>query len=154
MKSATIFSAIAVLVITTAYLSTSSEGPLNPGGTQARAMCIGGHCCCMRSAETQTVAANSFSSRLTLDPDQFMGPVKQAYTFAGHNPALLAQLWCYCGCDKTAGHKSLLDCYRDRHGATCNICSGEALQAQQMSEQGSPVDQIRDALRRRYAGEN
>jgi hypothetical protein len=119
-----------------------------------RPMCIAGHCCCARGTNAQGVATNTDPGRLTLDPEQFVGPVKQAYAFAGRNPALLAQLWCYCGCDKTDGHKSLLDCYRDRHGATCEICSGEALQAQRMSEQGSPVDQIRDALRRRFGGAN
>ena len=36
----------------------------------------------------------------------------------------------------------------------CEICIGEALMAQQLSEQGSPVDQIRDAIRRHFAGEN
>jgi len=83
-----------------------------------------------------------------------MGEVREACGFAGENPALLAQLWCYCGCDKTDGHTSLLDCYRGYHGATCEICIHEALQAKLMSEQGSPVDQIRDALRRRFAASN
>jgi hypothetical protein len=90
--------------------------------------------------------------RLTLDPNQFVGQVKQAYQFAGANPGLIAQLWCYCGCDRTNGHTSLLDCYRDDHGATCAICSGEALLAKRMSEQKSPVDQIQDAIRRKYEG--
>jgi hypothetical protein len=113
-------------------------------------MCSGGRCCCARKKVRAGDAAAS-GDRLTLDPDQFIGPVKQAYVFAGKNPALIAQLWCYCGCDKTDGHRSLLDCYRGNHGAICATCTGEALMAKQMSEQGSPVDQIRDAIRRRYA---
>lgn len=115
-------------------------------------MCVGGRCAGGASAET--VAANGGDGRLTLDPDQFLGPAKQAYQVAEKNPALLAQLHCYCGCDKTYGHQNLLDCYRGDHGSKCEICIGEALMAEQLSEQGSPVEQIRDALRRQYAGGN
>jgi hypothetical protein len=115
--------------------------------TRARgAICIGGHCCCSGRAEA--------AERLTLDPNQFDGPAKQAYQVAEKNPGLLAQLHCYCGCDRVYGHQNLLDCYRGDHGSKCEICIGEALMAQQLSEQGSPVDQIRDAIRRNYAGDN
>ena len=117
-------------------------------------MCIAGHCCCAGRAEAETVAASAAQGRLTLDPNQFTGPVKQAYRIAEKNPALLAELHCYCGCDKAVGHQNLLDCYRSRHGATCEICTEEALQAEQMSEQGSPINQIRDAIRRRFASDN
>ena len=109
-------------------------------------ICSGGQCCCRRGK----LVAGGAGDRLTLDPDQFVGPVKQAYQFAGKNPEIISQLWCYCGCDKTDGHRSLLDCYRGNHGAICATCTGEALLAKQMSEQGSPVDQIREAIRRRY----
>jgi len=89
--------------------------------------------------------------RLTLDPALFNGQVKEAYTVAQRHPDLLVQLHCYCGCDKTDGHKNLLDCYRDTHGSHCAICVGEARDAQAMAESGMPVDQIRDALRQRYS---
>jgi len=117
-------------------------------------MCIGGHCCCARRAHAETVAAIGGNERVTLDPDQFVGPARQAYQVAEKSPALLAQLHCYCGCDRVYGHQNLLDCYRGDHGSKCEICIGEALMAQQLSEQGSPVDQIRDAIRRNYAGGN
>jgi len=75
----------------------------------------------------ETVAANTEQGPLTLDPKQFVGPVREAYKFAGKNPALLAQLHCYCGCDKAYGHQNLLDCYRGTHGATCEICTQESV---------------------------
>jgi uncharacterized protein with PCYCGC motif len=90
-------------------------------------------------------------SPVTLDPALFEGPVREAYKLAGKNPALFSQLHCYCGCDVTYGHKNLLDCYRGNHGASCEVCVGEALEASQLAQQGSPVEQIRDALRARYA---
>ncbi len=88
-----------------------------------------------------------------LDAKQFVGEIRKAYEDAAKHPELFEQLHCYCGCDKADGHRNLLDCYRDYHGATCQICTEEALQATQMYDQGSPVEQIRDALRRRFAGE-
>ena len=101
-----------------------------------------------------TDAPKDAQPRLTLDPNQFVGPVKEAYKFAEKNPELFAQLHCYCGCDKAEGHQNLLDCYRSMHGASCEICTGEALLAKRMSDQGSPVDQIRNAIRRNFAQDN
>jgi hypothetical protein len=89
--------------------------------------------------------------RVTLDPNNFQGTVREAYQAADRNPALLSQLHCYCGCDKAEGHKNLLDCFRDTHGSTCAICVGEARDAEAMANRGVPVEQIRDALRARYA---
>ncbi len=89
--------------------------------------------------------------RITLDPANFQGTVREAYEVAEKDPALLAQLHCYCGCDVTDGHKNLLDCFRDTHGSTCAICCGEARDAEKMATSGMPVEQIRDALRARYA---
>jgi len=88
---------------------------------------------------------------LTLDPGQFQGDTKQAYLVAQQHPELLAQMHCYCGCEQHEGHKSLLDCFRTRHGAGCDICVGEAVTAGKLADGGMPVDQIRDALRDRYS---
>ncbi|HEY2663070.1 MAG TPA: CYCXC family (seleno)protein [Candidatus Binataceae bacterium] len=84
------------------------------------------------------------------DPESFSSPAREAYRAARSNAALFAQLHCYCGCDRTAGHKSLLDCFRDHHGASCETCVGEALDAQRMASQGSPVVEIQQALKARY----
>jgi hypothetical protein len=89
--------------------------------------------------------------RITLDPQKFQGNVREAYEVAEKDPALLAQLHCYCGCDITDGHKNLLDCFRDSHGSTCAICCGEARDAEAMASRGMPLEQIRDALRARYS---
>ena len=88
---------------------------------------------------------------LTLNPDQFQGDTRQAYTVAQQHPELFAQMHCYCGCEQHDGHKSLLDCFHDRHGAACEICVGEAVTAGQLADNGMPVEQIRETLRQRYA---
>lgn len=90
------------------------------------------------------------SATLTQNPDQFTGDVRKAYLVARDHPELLAQLHCYCGCEQQDGHKSLLDCYRTNHAASCDICVGEAVTAAKLADEGMPVEQIRDALRQRY----
>jgi Ni,Fe-hydrogenase III large subunit len=37
--------------------------------------------------------------------------VQVAYQYAIDNPEILKQIPCYCGCDKTLGHKHNLACY-------------------------------------------
>jgi hypothetical protein len=106
----------------------------------------GGLVACRSSAKATPPAAS-----LTLDPGQFQGDTKQAYLVAQQHPELLAQMHCYCGCEQHEGHKSLLDCFRTRHGAGCDICVGEAVTAGKLADGGMPVDQIRDALRDRYS---
>jgi hypothetical protein len=101
-------------------------------------------------ASADDAMLHSRNSSLTLAPGTFAGEAREAYQIAADDPRLLTRLHCYCGCDKVLGHRNLLDCYHDRHAATCGTCIGETIDAHQMSTQGSPVEQIRDALRARY----
>jgi hypothetical protein len=106
-------------------------------------------------SQPATVAGNTLiapekSSTLTLDPSAFAGKARRGYEVARRKPSLLAQLHCYCGCDKVLGHRNLLDCYCDKHAAKCATCLGEAIDSNEMNDQGSPIEQIRDALRARY----
>lgn len=52
-----------------------------------------------------------------LPADLFQGKVREAYKAAGEIPDVLAGLACYCGCNKSHGHRHLLDCFADDHGA-------------------------------------
>ncbi|MCZ2078619.1 MAG: hypothetical protein LC130_26945 [Bryobacterales bacterium] len=53
----------------------------------------------------------------TLSPASFIDRrVSQAYQIAREIPGVLAQQPCYCYCDKF-GHRALLDCFRNNHGA-------------------------------------
>jgi len=56
--------------------------------------------------------------RPTLDPVRFVGKAAVGHQIARDIPDVLDQLYCYCECDKHAGHKSLLSCYTDGHAAT------------------------------------
>ena len=57
-------------------------------------------------------------TRPTLDPARFVGKAALGHRIAREIPDVLDQLYCYCECDKHAGHKSLLSCYTDGHAAT------------------------------------
>lgn len=52
-----------------------------------------------------------------LSPARFVGQTARAYQIAHEIPEILDQLYCYCECDKHLGHKSLLSCFTDDHGA-------------------------------------
>jgi cytochrome c-type biogenesis protein CcmH/NrfG len=56
--------------------------------------------------------------RRPLAPALFRGKAAQAYQVAHEIPRVLERLTCYCGCDKTVGHRNLLDCFLDDHGST------------------------------------
>jgi Protein of unknown function with PCYCGC motif len=101
----------------------------------------------MRTAADAAATSNG----LTLNPELFQGETRDAYLVAQKHPELLAQLDCYCGCEQHEGHKNLLDCFRTNHAATCATCTGEAVTAGQLYENGTPVDQIREVLHQRYA---
>jgi Protein of unknown function with PCYCGC motif len=52
-----------------------------------------------------------------LSPALFVGQTANAYRIAQEIPDVLDQLYCYCECDRHLGHKSLLSCFTDDHGA-------------------------------------
>ncbi len=130
---------------------------ITPSRAQSTPACKSGDCCSLcprpskaRDSKSDSKADPKSANGVTLDPKLFVGPVRQAYSIAEQNPMLLKQLDCYCGCYKTDGHKSLLDCYRSRHGATCQICTNEVLDASRMFDSGMTPEQIKEALRRQY----
>ncbi len=75
------------------------------------------------AAQQQRPAAKDESlrrgeARATLDPDLFKDPrVKSAYQAAREVPWLLDSIMCYCFCEESFHHKSLLSCYVDDHAA-------------------------------------
>jgi hypothetical protein len=71
-------------------------------------------------ANTPTVAKSTpalDSLPAPLPAERFTGRTREAYQAAADIPDVLAALHCYCGCDKSLGHRSLLDCFVDDHGA-------------------------------------
>ena len=88
----------------------------------------------------------------TLPAEDFTGKTRAAYRVAKEIPETLAQLPCYCYCDRGMGHKSLHSCFEDDHAAHCAVCVDEALLAYtlQKDSQMTP-QQVREKIIEKYA---
>lgn len=84
--------------------------------------------------------------------------VETGYMIAVKEPDLLRQFKCYCFCD-TMGHTSLLDCFVkkdskklkfDDHGATCNICYGQAMMALLWQEKGFAQERMQAGFEKKF----
>jgi len=83
----------------------------------------------------------------TLDPERFEGKTREAYRAAREIPVTIAQMPCYCYCDRGMGHKSLYSCFEDDHAAHCATCVNEALMALQLEKQEKlTAAQIRERI--------
>ena len=85
----------------------------------------------------------------TLSPSLFTDPVAQnAYRLAARIKKVLYQEPCYCHCDRSEGHGSLLDCYTGNHGAECGTCEREDFYAYEQTRKGKSAAQIRAGIER------
>ena len=82
----------------------------------------------------------------TLSPELFTGNQKLAYQAAREIPQTLAQLPCYCHCDRSQNHKSLHSCFESEHGENCGICINEALMAHNLQKKGTAISEIRKQI--------
>lgn len=85
----------------------------------------------------------------TLSPSLFTEPVAQnAYALAARIKKILYQEPCYCHCDRSQGHGSLLDCYAGNHAAVCGICEREDFYTYEQTRKGKTAAQIREGIER------
>jgi hypothetical protein len=83
----------------------------------------------------------------TMDPELFPDPVVQnAYAVAAKVKKVLYQQPCYCHCDRSQGHKSLLDCFASKHGAGCGTCIYEDFYTFEQTSKGKSAAQIRAGI--------
>jgi hypothetical protein len=89
---------------------------------------------------------------VTLEPSQFFGKAREAYQVAKKIPSTLAQLPCYCHCDRSFGHKSLHTCFEDDHASHCAVCVDEALMAYQLqTEEKLTPEEVRTRIIENYS---
>lgn len=85
----------------------------------------------------------------TLSPSLFQDTLAQnAYTVAARIKKVLYQQPCYCHCDKSQGHGSLLDCFTGHHAAVCGTCEREDFYAYEQTQKGKTPAQIREGIER------
>jgi len=83
----------------------------------------------------------------TMDPELFTDPlVQNAYAVAAKIKKALYQQPCYCHCDRSQGHKSLLDCFASKHGSGCGTCIYEDFYTYEQSRKGKSAAQIRAGI--------
>jgi len=83
----------------------------------------------------------------TMSPDLFTEPmVQNAYIVAAKIKKTLYQQPCYCHCDRSQGHKSLLDCFASKHGSGCGTCIYEDFYAFEQLSKGKTAAQIRAGI--------
>jgi len=83
----------------------------------------------------------------TLSPQLFTNIIVQnAYTLAARVRKILYQQPCYCRCDRSQGHGSLLDCFASKHASVCDTCIREGLYSYEQSRKGKTAAQIRDGI--------
>ena len=87
-----------------------------------------------------------------LPPSTYAGydQIVRAYEAAQAVPQVLDGLYCHCQCRENFDHRSLLSCFQSEHGASCDICMGEAVMAEEMHRQGKTLDEIRRAIDARF----
>lgn len=100
----------------------------------------------------QSDAASLKNLQPTLPSAQFSGKTRAAYKAVKEIPRTIAQLPCYCHCDKGFGHKSLYSCFEDDHAAHCAVCVDEALLAYRLEkEEKLKPEQIRERIIAQYS---
>lgn len=94
-----------------------------------------------------TEAPSRASLGPTLEPEKFTGLVRDAYRAVRESPQTIAQMPCYCHCDRGMGHKSLYSCFENEHASHCAVCVNEALLAHKLDKEGKLTPaQIRDRI--------
>ena len=76
---------------------------------------------------------------------------RAAYQTAKDIPEVLEQIPCFCGCLSNFNHKNNLFCFKDQHGAGCNMCQDIALDARKMHDEGMSIAQIQEKIKTKYS---
>jgi hypothetical protein len=143
MRRITGMAGAAVLFGMAAALTLTSQAPASgsPQGTQP-------------APQEATEAVPAFHAQApqggvpeTMSPGFFTEPmVKNAYAVAAKIRRTLYQQPCYCHCDRSQGHTSLLDCFAGEHGAGCGTCIYEDFYTYEQVRKGKTAAQIREAI--------
>jgi hypothetical protein len=147
-----VFMAVLLTVNCTAASPSEGNGPTT-STTSATATAKTASGKTAPDAKPAPAPSSSAAPAQVLDADQFFGETQAAYEAAKECPELCANLFCYCGCDRTNHHSSLLDCFTTDHSADCQICRDEVFLALGMKKQGKTLSEIQSAIDEKYGAE-
>jgi hypothetical protein len=89
---------------------------------------------------------NSAFGTEVLPASKFSGRAARSYGLAKEIPEVCCKLFCYCGCDYSDDHTSLLDCFTTIHGEACPICQEEVIDAYHLKKSSKTISEIQDAI--------
>ena len=135
LSASMILFGLAIVLMLLPQQSASSAPPVRPQGVPEESV-PAFHTEAPQGALPSTMSADNFS-----DP-----VVQNAYTVAARLKKVLYQEPCYCHCDRSQGHGSLLDCFASKHGAGCDICVREDLYSYEQTRKGKTAIQIREGI--------
>lgn len=95
-------------------------------------------------------AGMRLETRPALTSALFTGRAALAYKYAAEIPDVIDSQFCYCYCKKNHGHKTLLTCFTNEHGAKCDTCIEEVIYAYELHQQGKSVDEIVAAVDKKF----
>lgn len=88
-----------------------------------------------------------------LDLDDVAPNVAAHYRAAEENQDVYSQIPCYCGCERSIGHRHLADCFVrsdgkgwDAHAAGCAVCTDESVMVRRLLEDGTDTTAIRQSI--------
>lgn len=96
-------------------------------------------------------AIASTPQKIVLSPSRFHGRASSGYASAKACPEVIDQLFCYCGCDLSEGHHTLLDCFTSEHGAYCDDCQEETILAHKLHKDGVSMKEIQEAIDKKFS---
>lgn len=88
-----------------------------------------------------------------LNLDTMPANIADHYRFADSNRDVYDEIPCFCGCEKSIGHRNLTDCFVrsdgsgwDAHAAGCVVCLDESIAVRRLMANGADVPTIRDSI--------
>ncbi len=135
LSASMILFGMAIVLMLSPQQSVSSAAPARPQGAPDESV-PAFHTEEPQGALPSTMSADNFSDPL----------VQNAYRVAARVKKVLYQEPCYCHCDRSQGHGSLLDCFASKHGAGCDICVREDLYSYEQTRKGKTPAQIREGI--------
>lgn len=88
----------------------------------------------------------------SIEPTSMPSWMASHYRFAAMHTRAYEQVPCFCGCDATLEHGSLLDCFVrpdggwERHASGCAVCTDESEMIRTGLARESPMRQIRSEI--------
>ena len=102
-------------------------------------------------------AATRSDKEHALDLGTQPADIVSTYRYIESQPEVASRIPCYCGCGKSLGHQSLLDCYvigpgtYSDHASFCLICGREAADLKRLAAEGQKTSVIRAWIGAEYS---